>query len=85
MSCRSIMFRNVPPNTFNCMKRKLQDYGIYVPLGNKGELSGKGITASFEWDGQSNLTITITKKPFIVNYELAESQIKQFIIECHGS
>ncbi|WP_245860070.1 hypothetical protein [Methanosarcina spelaei] len=61
MSCRPIIFRNVKPDTFNCMKKKLQDNGIYVPGGYRGELSGKGITASFEWDGQSNLTITITE------------------------
>jgi hypothetical protein len=67
------------------MKKKLQDYGIYVPPGNIGELSGKGITASFEWDGNSNLTITITEKPFIVSCEVAAMKIKKFVRECHGS
>ena len=85
MSCRPITFRNVPPDTFNCMKKKLQDYGIYVPSGNIGELSGKGITASFEWDGNSNLTITITQKPFIVSCEIAAQKIKGFVRDCHGS
>ncbi|MDD2613488.1 MAG: hypothetical protein PHQ15_02075 [Methanosarcina sp.] len=85
MSCKPITFRNVPPDTFNCMKKKLQDYGIHVPLGYKGELSGKGITAIFEWDGQSNLTITITEKPFIVSCESAAQKIKGFVRACHGS
>lgn len=85
MSCRPITLRNVSPDTFKCMKKKLQDYGIHVPPGNRGELSGKGIAADFEWDGMSNLTITITEKPFIVNCEVAAMKIKHFVKECHGS
>ena len=85
MSCRPITFRKVPPETFKCMKKKLQDYGIHVPPGNIGELSGKGITAIFEWDGKSNLAITITEKPFIVSCEVAAMKIKKFVRECHGS
>jgi hypothetical protein len=85
MSCRPIKFRDVSPDTFNCMKKKLQNAGIHVPPGNRGELSGKGITADFEWDGQSNLTITITEKPFIVSCEVAAMKIKQFVRQCHGS
>ena len=85
MSCRPITFRNVPPEVFNCMKKKLQGAGINVPPGNKGELSGSGIVADFEWDGQSALTITITEKPFIVSCEVAAMKIKQFVRQCHGS
>jgi len=85
VSCRPIKFRNVPPETFSCMKKKLQNHGIDVPSGRRGELSGKGITASFEWDGVSNLVITITEKPFIVSCEGVAMKIKQFVRECHGS
>ncbi|HII80780.1 MAG TPA: hypothetical protein HA261_10420 [Methanosarcina sp.] len=85
MSCKPIKLRNVPPEVFNCMKKKLQGAGINVPPGNKGELSGSGIVADFEWDGQSNLTITITEKPFIVSCEVAAMKIKQFVRQCHGS
>lgn len=85
MSCKPITFHNVPPNTFTCMKKKLQEAGINVPPGNKGELSGSGIVADFEWDGQAKLTITIKKKPFIVNCEVAAMKIKQFVRQCHGS
>ena len=85
MSCKPIIFRNVKPDTFNCMKKKLQDNGIYIPGGYRGELSGKGITASFEWDGQSNLTITITEKPFIVSCEVAAQKMRAFVRACHGS
>ena len=85
MSCRPITLRNVSPDTFKCMKKKLQDYGIHVPPGSRGELSGKGITADFEWDGMSNLTIRITEKPFIVSCEIVAQKIKHFVKECHGS
>ncbi|WP_048178844.1 hypothetical protein [Methanosarcina siciliae] len=85
MSCKPIMFHNVPHDTFNCMKKKLQGAGISVPPGNRGELSGSGVVADFEWDGQSNLTITITEKPFIVSCDTVARKIKSFVKECHGS
>ncbi|MGB9926808.1 MAG: hypothetical protein ACPK85_00225 [Methanosarcina sp.] len=65
------------------MKKKLQNYGIGVPPGNRGELSGKGITASFEWDGKSNLTIIITEKPFLLSCEIAAQKIRGFVKECN--
>jgi hypothetical protein len=80
--CKPITFCNVPPDIFERMKKRLNDEGILTPSGNNGKLSGKGIVAEFEWDGICNLTVIIMKKPFFVSCELAESQIKQFIIEC---
>jgi len=85
VSCKPITFRNISPDTFNCMKKKLQDYGIHVPPVNKGELSGAGIMANFEWDEESALTITIKERPFFVSCELAASKLKQFVVECNGS
>ena len=65
MSCKPITFCNVSLDTFKYMKKKLQDTDIHIPPGNKGELSWAGIVADFEWDGESKLTIKITKKtPF---------------------
>jgi len=84
VSCKPITIRNVTPDNFKSIKKRLNDAGIQTPAGNKGNLSGKGIVADFEWDGTCNLTITIKQKPFFVSCELAESQIKQFIIECCG-
>jgi hypothetical protein len=85
MSCRPIKFRNVPPDIFNCMKKKLQAAGIHVPPGNRGALSGLGIVADFEWDGQSSLVITVTEKPFFISCDAAATKIKQFVRQCHGS
>jgi hypothetical protein len=81
-SCEPTTFSNVPPATFECMKKKLQDYGIYVPPGSSGELSGKGVAALFMWDEKSNLTIQITGKPAIVSCETAAKEITKFVGEC---
>ncbi len=83
--CEPITFNNVSPDTFECMKKKLQDYGIYVPPGNMGELSGQGITAVFGWDEHSNLTVKITQKPFFVSCETATNELAKFVKECQGS
>jgi hypothetical protein len=85
MNSQTITFHNVSPAAFKCMKKKLEDSSIHVPPGNKGELSGQGIVADFEWDGQSKLIITIKKKPFIVTYEIVASRIRDFVKQCHGS
>lgn len=85
MSDNSITFHNVSPTSFKCMKKKLHEIGIFVPPGNKGKLSGQGVAADFEWDGEAKLTITINKKPFIVSYETVAWKISEFVKECHGS
>ncbi len=80
--CEPVKVSGITPDTFECMKKKLQDYGIDVPPGNKGELSGKGITGSFEWDGKSELTLIITKKPLFISCRTADREITKFIDEC---
>jgi hypothetical protein len=82
---KKLTFHNISPAAFRCMKKKLQDMDIHVPPGNKGKLSGQGVAADFKWDGESELTITITKKPFIVSYETVAFKMKDFVKECHGS
>ena len=83
--CEPITFSNVPPDTFECMKKQLQDYGIDVPPGNSGELSGHGIVGNFVWDGESKLTIQITNKPVFVSCGVADNEIGKFVQKCQGS
>lgn len=83
-SCEPVTIPDVTPSVFECLKEKLQGYGVNVPPGNTGELSGRGITGSFEWDGKSNLTLTITRKPFIISCETADREITKFLDECRG-
>lgn len=82
MGCKPVIIKNVTPDVFNCMKKKLSEAGLYVPSGKKGELSGKGVTADYEWDGESKLTITITEKPFIIGCGALQNKIKSFVRQC---
>jgi hypothetical protein len=83
--CEPITYSGVTPDTFACMKTKLQNYGIYVPPGYNGELSGKGVAARFVYDGTSSLTIQITDKPRVVSCDTAAKEIGKFVQECQGS
>lgn len=82
---KKLTFHNISPAAFRCMKKKLQDMSVQVPPGNRGELSGQGVAADFEWDGESELIIIIKEKPFIVSYETVAWKIKGFVKECRGS
>jgi hypothetical protein len=81
-ACKPVTFNNIPSGTFECMKNHLNDYGIHVPPGNIGELSGHGITAHFVWDGESKLTIQITEKPRFISCGTADNEIGKFVDEC---
>lgn len=84
--CETTTFSKVSPDTFACMKTKLHNYGISVPQGYKGELSGKGIGASFVYDPDAkSLTIKITDKPLFVSCGIAANEIKKFVDECQLS
>ncbi len=82
MGCRPVIIKNVTPDVFKCMKKKLQEAGINVPPGKKGELSGSGVVADYDWDGESKLIVTITDKPFIVGCSAVAGKIKGFVKEC---
>jgi len=84
-SCEPTTLSNIPPNTFACMKTKLQGYGISVPPENSGELSGHGIVGNFVWDEKSKLAIQITKKPIFVSCGIADNEIEKFVKDCQGS
>jgi hypothetical protein len=80
--CRTVRYSGVTPNMFECMRQDLQNSGIYITPGKSGELSGNGFSADFEYDGKSNLTITITDKPFFVTCRTITDRIRQFAQDC---
>lgn len=80
--CRPVTYSGITPDRFECMKQGLQDYGISVPSGESGEISGNGITANFEWDGRSKLTITVTEKPFFAGCGTITDRVRQFAQDC---
>lgn len=84
-ACDPIKYHNVKQDSFECMKKKLEAAGFHVPPGNRGEMEGSGVKAHFEWDGKSDLTITITSKPFIVTCGYVIKRINNFVHECNGN
>jgi len=83
--CNPVTYHNVTPDVFKCMKKKLKDAGIHIPPENSGDMEGDGVKAHFEWDGKSNLKITIKSKPIILSCGYVIEKISGFLHECHGS
>ena len=82
--CQGIKFRNVTPDVFSCMKKKLQSYGIEVQSGNSGVLEGNGIVAHFNWDGEANLSIEIKERPLDTYCGQVSGKLRAFWRECQG-
>ncbi len=82
--CQGIKFRNVTPDVFSCMKKKLQVYGMDVQPGNSGTFEGNGIVAHFSWDGEANLLIEIKERPLTTYCGQVSGKLKAFMRECQG-
>jgi hypothetical protein len=82
--CQGIRFKNVTPEVFSCMKKKLQNYGIEVQSGTSGMLEGNGITAHFSWDGEANLEIEIKERSLNTYCGQISGKFKAFWRECQG-
>ena len=83
--CNPITYSNVTSEVFECLKKKFESARIHFPTGNSGDMEGSGVKVHFEWDGKSNLTITITEKPFIVSCGFVIGKITDFVHECPGN
>jgi len=82
--CQGIKLKNVNPKVFSCMKKKLQNYGIEISPGTSGTFEGKGITGSFNWDGEANLTIEIKERPLDTYCGQVSGKFRTFLRECQG-
>ena len=82
--CQGIKFRNVTPDVFSCMKKKLQAYGIETSPGTSGVLEGKGIVAHFSWDGIANLVIEVKERPSTAYCGQVSGKLRAFWRECQG-
>lgn len=80
--CQGIKLKNVTPEVFFCMKKKLRAYGIETSSGNSGILEGKGIIACFNWDGESNLLIKITERPLNTYCGQVSGKLRAFLRDC---
>ncbi len=82
--CQGIRFRNVTPDVFSCMKKKLETYGIKVQSGNSGMLEGNGIVAHFILDGGNNLLIVVKERSLDTYCGQVSGQFRAFVRECQG-
>lgn len=82
--CQGIKFKNVTPDVFSCMKKKLQSYGIEVQSGNSGTLEGNGIVAHFSWDGEANLIIEIKERSLDTYCGQVSGKLRALLRECQG-
>lgn len=83
--CQPVTYHNVTPEVFKCMVKKFKAAGIHVPSGKSGDMEGSGVKAHYEWDGITNLKITITDKPFIASCGYVIGKITDFVHECNGN
>ncbi len=82
--CQGIKFKNVTPEIFSCMKKKLQAYGIEVSSGNSGVLEGNGIVAYFNWDGEASLVIEIKERSLNTYCGQVSGKFRAFWRDCRG-
>ena len=73
MTTRTITIAMTPAQFAACCAAAQKD-GVTL-TGNAGELHYAGVTAAYEYDGSSVLTVTIEHKPFIVSESTVESKI----------
>jgi len=82
--CQGIRFRNVTPEVFSCLKKKLQAYGIKVQSGNSGVLEGNGIVAHFSLDEGNNLLIVVKERSLDTYCGQVSGKLRSFVRECQG-
>ena len=80
--CQGIEFKNVTPDVFSCLKKKLHTYGIETSPGNSGTLEGNGIVAHFSWDGKENLVIEIKDRPLNTYCGQVSGKLRSFVRDC---
>lgn len=52
------------PAQLDHLRAELATNGVTVPAGDSGQITGRGITADFTYDGSSGLVVTIRSKPW---------------------
>lgn len=82
--CQGISFKNVTPEVFSCLKKKLRNYGIEVSSGDSGVLEGNGVIAHFNWDGDANLFIEIKERSQNTYCGQVSGKLRSFVRECQG-
>jgi hypothetical protein len=77
MACEPITIEGVSQATMTELQRKIQGFGLKLPPGNSGTISGKGVSASFNYDpAAQTLEVTVLEKPFFVTCTMIEDQLR---------
>ncbi|MGB9926809.1 MAG: hypothetical protein ACPK85_00230 [Methanosarcina sp.] len=82
--CQGFKLKNVNPEVFSCIRKKLQNYGIEFSAGNSGTFEGKGIIGYFNWDGQADLIIKIKERPLDTYCGQVSGKFRTCLRECLG-
>lgn len=74
-------FIGVTPDKVAHLRAQLEGHGIAVPPGNSGKIidSNDNITFTFNYDGVSTLTITISQKPWWMSADAVWSAIQEYL------
>jgi hypothetical protein len=78
-ACPSQTFPNVTPEHFATIEKKAQGAGVPIQ-GNAGTASSFGGEFTWTYDpAASQLTITVTQTPFLMNCESVNGRIKSLV------
>jgi len=74
MKYEPIHFEGINSEIFMNMKDTLSQFGISVPEGNEGFLSGEGFSGVFKWNSEKEtLTLELISKPWFISYDTVKS------------
>jgi len=75
-----LIFEGVTSEIFHNMKRALEQYGISIPKGNEGNLSGEGFSGKFIWNPEQELlTLQLISKPWFISYDTVREVVTNTI------
>ncbi len=83
--CDPITYHGVTQDVFNSLKKKLENSGVKVPVGNEGDIEGYGVKGHFKWDGMANLTVTVTDKPLILPCGMITGKLNDAVHDSGGA
>lgn len=66
------------PDQFQAVRLRFAEHGVDLPEANSGELSYKGVTAGFTYDGEA-LRVAVTDKPFLASERMVREKLTAFI------
>jgi len=82
--CDQVTYNSVTPNVFECLKKKAEQYGVYIKEPT-GYIDSHGIKGHYEWDGERNLKIKVDDKPFYITCGQITGAIHDAIHDCGGA